>query len=89
MDKSPPSIDPMLARQLISKETSSKRITKEAALASAELLRLFILNAVHRAGIEAECEREANDNDDEDGDQKAMIRADHIAKIAAAPNQNK
>lgn len=63
---------------------SNKRCTKEAASAASELLRLFVLEARNRASIEAECETEAKITDENNaGIDKAMIRADHIAKIAA------
>lgn len=81
-----PTISPGLVRKIVLKEgRDSKRMTKEAALAAGELLRLFILEARNRAGIEAECEVEGSgtlgDNDNNGG--KAMIRADHITKVAA------
>lgn len=72
------------------RESSSKmRITNEALVAASELLRLFISEARHRAGIEAECDhegavdqdgRESNDNGQADS---IVVRADHIAKTAA------
>jgi len=64
-----------------------KRITNEAVVAASEVLRLFVQEAQHRAGIEAECEQEGRvmneDEDQQQGDNTPVIRADHIAKIAA------
>ena len=81
-DDSNPTINTALVRELVLKQgKDSKRFTKEAATATSELLRLFILEARNRASIEAECETEGNL--DENGDGKALIRADHITKIAA------
>jgi hypothetical protein len=86
---------PGLIKKLIlesgGKDQPAKRISSEAVLATGELLRLFVLEARHRAGIEAECEKEgavkstvkrtagshAGNND------RVLIRADHIAKVAA------
>jgi CENP-S associating Centromere protein X len=67
---------------------SNKRVTNEAVVAAGEVLRLFVQEARHRAGIEAECEQEGAMNDVDDvGDKHASstipIRADHITKIAA------
>lgn len=63
-------------------------ITDEALIAAGEVLRLFVLEARYRAGIEAECEHEGGEiADNEDQSEKATtdipIRADHITKIAA------
>lgn len=83
-----PTVPPALARKLIVEngaKAKSKRLTREATLATSELLRLFIVEARSRAGIEAECETEGRlraAETDENND-KAMIRADHITKIAA------
>ena len=57
------------------------RITKKALVAANELLRHFAEEAQHRAGIEAECDHEANRG--ETADDIIPIRADHITKIAA------
>ena len=81
----PPTLNPSLVRQLVLQQndsnnnSSSKRLAKDAEAMAGELLRLFILEARERAGIEAECETDGNTNDHG----KAMIRADHISKIAA------
>jgi len=71
--------------------TSNKRITNEAIVAASEVLQIFVQEARHRAGIEAECEQEGRmvlGNEDDDDDEKAstkkpQVSASHIAKIAA------
>ena len=46
-----------------------RRLTNEAVVAASEVLRLFVQEARHRAGILAECEHEGrHDNDDDDDD---------------------
>lgn len=79
-----PTVNPELVRQLVMKKgtnKNSKRCSQEAVSAASELLRLFIVEARSRASIEAECEAEGKiDGNDDD---KTMIRADHITKIAA------
>lgn len=76
---SPPTVNSSLVRKLVVKEgKDSKRLAKDAEAMAGELLRLFILEARERAGIEAECETE-----NVEGEEKALIRADHITKIAA------
>jgi CENP-S associating Centromere protein X len=50
---------PSLVRQLLQPKNSSRRLTPEALLASSELLRLFVIEARDRAGLEAECDNEA------------------------------
>lgn len=69
---------------------SNKRVTDEAVVAAGEVLRLFVLEARHRAGIEAECELEGAvyDESDKHGSPTAattsiLVRADHITKIGA------
>ena len=66
-------------------QQSTKRITNEAMVAAGEVLRLFVQEARHRAGIEAECEQEGAMNDESDKHASSIIpvRADHITKIAA------
>lgn len=76
----PATFDPTFVRKLVLKEgKDSKRFPKDAEAAAGELLRLFVLEARDRASIEAECDTEGNVG----GDGKALIRADHITKIAA------
>ena len=81
-----PTINADLVKQLVMKKSTTagkgaQRCSKEAALAASELLRLFVVEARNRASIEAECEAEGIiDGVDDD---KTMIRADHITKIAA------
>jgi hypothetical protein len=61
-----------------------KRISNEAVLAAGELLRVFVQEARHRAGIEAECEQEAETTENVNAESgKVSIRADHITKVAA------
>jgi hypothetical protein len=61
-----------------------KRVSNEAVLAAGELLRIFVQEARHRAGIEAECEEEAGTTEKGNGvSGKVSIRADHITKVAA------
>jgi len=74
-----------LTRKLILSQDNTeqpKRITNEAVLAAGELLRIFVQEARHRAGIEAECEQEAN-VDGHANDGKTLIRADHVTKVSA------
>jgi len=76
----------------------SKRMTNEAVVAASEVLRLFVQEARHRAGILAECEHEGRmdaeeEEDDDDDDGKTgnndaskkgpVVGADHIARVAA------
>lgn len=77
-----------LTRKLIQSRQGSnkeqpKRISNEAVLAAGELLRIFVLEARHRAGIVAECEQEAVETSSRVGGEKISIRADHVTKIAA------
>ena len=81
-----PTVNPELVRQLVMKKgaptnKNAKRCSREAASAASELLRLFIVEARSRASIEAECEVEGKIDGTQDD--KTMIRADHITKIAA------
>lgn len=67
---------------------NNKRITNEAIVAAGEVLRLFVQEARHRAGIEAECEQESAvmKDDESEGKENSSaipVRADHISKIAA------
>ena len=78
---------------------NGRRLTSEAVVAASEVLRLFVQEARHRAGILAECEHEGrcqdndDDNNDDDDDNSAsaappkvkgpVVGADHIARIAA------
>lgn len=72
----------------------SARFTDEALVAAGEVLRLFVLEAWHRASIEAECDHEATVNSNENdalnsvssvpgSSRNVPIRPDHITKIAA------
>lgn len=54
-----------------------KKISAEGAAAASELLRTFVIQARHRAGIEAECDKEANMSEN------GSIEAHHVTKIAA------
>ena len=80
---------PALTRKLIQgkdPEAPIRTITTEALVAAGEILRQFVQEACHRAGIEAECEHEgqaAGRMEDDAEDNKIPIRADHISKIAA------
>lgn len=83
---------PSLTRALIQsnlaaakEQQSNKRMTNEAVIASGEVLRLFVHEARHRAGIEAECEQEGTLNDESGKlvSSTVPVRADHITKIAA------
>ena len=49
---------------------NGRRLTSEAVVAASEVLRLFVQEARHRAGILAECEHEGRcqDNDDDNND---------------------
>ena len=49
---------------------NGRRLTSEAVVAASEVLRLFVQEARHRAGILAECEHEGRcqDNDDDKDD---------------------
>jgi len=79
-----PVFNPTLVRKLIcvgGNKEKPKRVSNEAALAAGELLRLLVQEARERAAIEAECEKEGDSTDIDDG--KIVIRADHVAKIAA------
>jgi hypothetical protein len=65
-----------------------KRISNEALLAAGEILRIFVQECRHRAGIEAEieaeCEQEAETKENVNAESgKVSIRADHITKVAA------
>lgn len=64
------------------------RISADAVALAAELLRLFVAEAQHRAGILAECEQEAAVAPDADGAEAGAttavrIDAHHITQIAA------
>ena len=89
-----PPFHPGLVKKLIlgRGDQPPKRITNEAVHATSELLRLFVHEAKHRAGIEAECEKEGaadqtgdgiEASDKNGGDDRVLIRADHITKVAA------
>ena len=89
-----PPFHPGLVKKLILRkgDRPPKRITNEAVTAASELLRLFVHEAKRRAGIEAECEKEGGAeqrsdgieaNDKDGGDDRVLIRADHITKVAA------
>jgi len=74
------------------KQQQPKRISTEALLAAGELLRLFVCEARHRAGIEAECEKEAavgsttlatSGQGMKAGKDVVQIQPHHISKIAA------
>jgi CENP-S associating Centromere protein X len=77
-----------LVKQLITHGLQTKpeadgpipHLSKEAAELTADLLRLFVQEAQHRASIEAECDLEGGLESNTD---KPVIRADHISKIAA------
>jgi hypothetical protein len=78
---------PALTRKLILQPNEPKRVTNEALQAAGHLLRLFVQEARHRAGIEAECENEGASNDQsgtvDDNERGSIpVRADHISKIA-------
>jgi CENP-S associating Centromere protein X len=75
----PPAFKPSLVKKLVLQhQGDTKRvIKKDATLAAGELLRQFILEARSRALIEAECDMSKAENG------KALIRPDHITKIAA------
>jgi hypothetical protein len=71
-----------LTRKLILSAVENEKQTKisnEAVRLTAELLRLFVIEARHRASIQAECEQESHDTDDN----IARIESHHITKIAA------
>lgn len=68
------------------------KMTNDAVLAAAELLRLFVVEARGRAAVEAECEAEgagaARVGDSPNGEDgasggKVLIGAHHITKLAA------
>jgi hypothetical protein len=70
----------------VARDDAPKRITNEAVMLTGELLRIFVKEARHRAGIEAECEQEGamvSTGPSQNSNGKVMIRADHITKIAA------
>jgi hypothetical protein len=76
---------PALMKKLIQtgmNKEKQKRVTTEALLVSGELVRLFVQEARHRAGIEAECEIEGS-NVEAQADNKTLIRPHHISKVAA------
>lgn len=77
-----------LTRQLLKLEDVPEaeqqvRLTAEALVATRELLKLFVTEARHRAGIEAECDHEGTVRPRESDEDKIPIRADHVTKIAA------
>mmetsp|Transcript_23503 Transcript_23503/g.55343 ORF Transcript_23503/g.55343 Transcript_23503/m.55343 type:complete len:106 (+) Transcript_23503:100-417(+) len=68
--------------------SSGKRVTPDAAAAISEALRLFLVDAHHRASIEAECDDECGVDDDDDKNKSALdgrtaIKANHATRIAA------
>lgn len=62
---------------LIKKIFHEINLTPEAVSALGALLQSFVQQAIQMAEVEAECEHEMGSGDD------AMVRSDHIAKIAA------
>jgi CENP-S associating Centromere protein X len=94
----PEPFHPDLTRKLLqehlrsSSSGSSKKISSEALVAAGEVLRCFVQEVHHRAGIEAECEhesaacqresvaRDAHDNDGNSCPKSIPITADHIVK---------
>lgn len=62
---------------LVRKLVKDKKMTNEAALAAAELMRLVVVEARCRASIEADCERES------EGAAVATVRPAHFTKVAA------
>mmetsp|Transcript_25573 Transcript_25573/g.46318 ORF Transcript_25573/g.46318 Transcript_25573/m.46318 type:complete len:124 (-) Transcript_25573:87-458(-) len=54
-------LEPSLTRKLLLQHHPNQRITNDAVNAANELLRLFIIEARHRAAVEAECEQEGED----------------------------
>lgn len=78
-----PAFHPGLVRQVVRQASGEKvRITNEALVAIGELLRVFVIEARHRAGIEAECEKEGA-ADGKANDDKATIKPHHITRVAA------
>ncbi|KAI2498996.1 hypothetical protein MHU86_15500 [Fragilaria crotonensis] len=71
-----------LARKLVLIRHPKQKISNEAIQLTAELLRVFILEARNRASVEAECETEAKLEED-DSSEGVRIKAHHITKIAA------
>ena len=85
-----PTFNPALARKLLHEHNAcaggrkgKRKVSNEAAIATGELLRLFVHEALNRASIEAECEQEGSSNAQGDGDTTILIRPDHITKISA------
>jgi hypothetical protein len=94
----PEPFHPALTRKLLqehlqsSASGSSKKISSEALVAAGEVLRCFVQEVHHRAGIEAECEHESascergsvangvHDNDGNSCPTSIPITADHIVK---------
>ena len=92
-----PSIQPQairasLVRELIaSSQQKPMKMSAEAAEATGELLRLFVVEARNRAAIEAECELESKGppsatmeaDKTKKSDDRAIIGAHHFTKLAA------
>lgn len=66
--------------------SSGKKVSQEAAAAISEALRLFLVDAHHRASIEAECDDECALEDDKNKalsvDARTSINANHVTRIA-------
>jgi CENP-S associating Centromere protein X len=94
----PEPFHPALTRKLLqehlrsSSSGSTKKISTEALVAAGEVLRCFVQEVHHRAGIEAECEhesaacqresvaRDVHDNEGSSCTKSIPITADHIVK---------
>ena len=89
----PQTIRVPLVRELIaSSQQKPMKMSTEAAEATSELLRLFVVEARNRAAIEAECELESQGpstsatieaDKTKKSDDRAIIGAHHITKLAA------
>ena len=81
-DELPPFSDSLVRKLISSKNKKTSRIANDGAAAASELLRMFVLEARSRAGIEAECDKEGS-IPQAGGSTKTTIEAHHISKIAA------
>mmetsp|Transcript_28633 Transcript_28633/g.44518 ORF Transcript_28633/g.44518 Transcript_28633/m.44518 type:complete len:104 (-) Transcript_28633:1167-1478(-) len=85
-----PSFEASLTRRLMLLRRPVQKTSNDAVILTAELLRLFILEARNRAVAEAEFEHESMSYSDDEisspterENNKIMIRPEHIRMIAA------
>lgn len=78
-------MQPSLVRQLLLMNNPNLRINPDGLVAAGAFLHLFVTEAINRASIEAECEADsaAISLEEEERNNRVVIRGDHIGKIAA------